>query len=60
VPAVVNLLGGQQTARTLHFAAADLLVVFLLVHIAMVYAAGFKSHVQAMIAGGTAAGKERP
>lgn len=58
-PAVVNVLGGQQTARTLHFFAADFLVLFLLVHIAMVWAAGFTSRVQAMITGHGAPGKDR-
>jgi thiosulfate reductase cytochrome b subunit len=57
-PALVNVFGGQQSARTLHFFAADFLLLFLLVHIAMVCAAGFKNHVQAMITGRSAAGKE--
>ena len=52
VPAVVTVFGGQQSARTIHFFAAVLLVVFLLVHIAMVWRAGFTSRVGAMITGG--------
>ena len=56
-PFFVTSLGGQETARTLHFFAADLLVLFLAVHIAMVCFAGFTSRVRAMITG--RAGKER-
>ena len=48
-PGVVTLLGGQETARTLHFFAADLLVLFLLVHLAMVWLAGFRERTGAMI-----------
>ncbi len=50
-PAVVTVLGGQETARTIHFFAADSLVLFLLVHIAMVCLAGFRSRLGAMIIG---------
>lgn len=50
-PVFVTVLGGQQSARTIHFFAADLLVLFLFVHIGMVCAAGFKSRVGAMITG---------
>ncbi|MGB7599653.1 MAG: cytochrome b/b6 domain-containing protein [Candidatus Sulfotelmatobacter sp.] len=57
-PAAVNLLGGQQSARTLHFFVSLALVVFLLVHIGMVWLAGFRSRVRAMISG--RAGTNRP
>jgi len=57
-PFFVTVLGGQQTARTLHFFVAILLVLFFLVHIAMVCLAGFKSRVGAMITGKSAGGKE--
>ncbi|MBV9745691.1 MAG: cytochrome b/b6 domain-containing protein [Acidobacteriia bacterium] len=50
-PAAVSVLGGQQSARTIHFFVTLLLVLFLLVHIAMVWRAGFRSRVQAMITG---------
>jgi thiosulfate reductase cytochrome b subunit len=50
-PALVTSLGGQQSARTIHFFAADSLVLFLLVHIGMVWRAGFTNHVRAMIVG---------
>lgn len=44
-------LGGRQTARTLHFTAALLLVLFFLVHIAMVLAAGPINELRSMISG---------
>jgi thiosulfate reductase cytochrome b subunit len=50
-PATVNVLGGQQSARTLHFFVSLALVLFLLVHVGMVWFAGFKSRVWAMITG---------
>jgi len=57
-PVFVTVLGGQQTARTLHFFISDFLVLFLLVHIAMVWLAGFRNRMRAMITGHSAAGKE--
>jgi thiosulfate reductase cytochrome b subunit len=50
-PATVNLLGGRQSTRTLHFFLTDLLVVFLIVHVAMIALAGFWSRMRAMITG---------
>jgi len=57
-PWFVTVLGGQQSARTLHFFASDFLVLFVLVHIAMVCIAGFTSRVGAMITGRITAGKD--
>jgi thiosulfate reductase cytochrome b subunit len=51
VPAVVNMLGGRQSARTLHFFVSAFLMLFLIVHVAMVVLAGFTSRVQAMVTG---------
>jgi thiosulfate reductase cytochrome b subunit len=59
-PAAVNLLGGRQSARTLHFLVSDALVVFLVVHVTMIALSGFWSRTRAMITGRTAAGEERP
>jgi thiosulfate reductase cytochrome b subunit len=50
-PASVTLLGGQQSARTIHFFVSLALVLFLLVHVVMVYLAGFRSRMRAMITG---------
>lgn len=52
-PATVTLLGGKQSARTLHFAVSVALVLFLLVHLGMLVLAGFTSRVRAMITGGS-------
>jgi thiosulfate reductase cytochrome b subunit len=50
-PLGVRLLGGHQTARSLHFLVTILLVVFLVVHIVMIFVAGFKARMRAMITG---------
>jgi thiosulfate reductase cytochrome b subunit len=50
-PAAVTVLGGQQSARTLHFFVSALLLLFLLVHVAMVCLAGFRNRMRAMITG---------
>lgn len=50
-PATVTLLGGQQSARTIHFFVSIALVLFLLVHIAMIFVAGFKVRMRSMITG---------
>jgi thiosulfate reductase cytochrome b subunit len=50
-PATVNALGGQQSARTLHFFVSLSLLLFLLVHVVMVWFAGFWSRMRAMITG---------
>ena len=47
--APVNILGGRQSARTLHFFVTVLLLLFFLVHLALVILSGFKSRVSAMI-----------
>jgi len=59
IPAAVTVLGGQQSARTIHFFVSILLVLFLLVHVAMVYLAGFRKRVRAMITGRPATEMER-
>jgi thiosulfate reductase cytochrome b subunit len=51
VPAAVNLLGGRQSARTLHFFVSGFLLLFLVVHVTMVVLAGFRSRMRAMITG---------
>jgi len=50
-PTGVNLLGGRQSARTLHFFVTIALVLFLLIHVAMVALSGFRSRMRAMISG---------
>jgi thiosulfate reductase cytochrome b subunit len=57
VPSTVTILGGRQSARTLHFAVTLLLMAFVLVHLAMIWLAGFNTRVIAMITGAAAGGK---
>ncbi|HWZ34032.1 MAG TPA: cytochrome b/b6 domain-containing protein [Bryobacteraceae bacterium] len=57
-PGTVTLLGGQQSARTIHFFVSLALLLFLVIHIAMICVAGFKSRVVAMITGRTATHQE--
>jgi thiosulfate reductase cytochrome b subunit len=56
IPATVTLLGGQQSARTIHFFVSLALLLFLIVHIVMVCVAGFRSRMRAMITGRAEAG----
>ena len=58
LPAAVTVLGGQQSARTLHFFVSAALMLFVLVHLAMVILAGFGSRVRAMVTGRAASGRE--
>jgi thiosulfate reductase cytochrome b subunit len=51
VPIDLMIFGGRQTARTLHFFCADLLVLFLLVHLLMVVVEGFVPLCREMITG---------
>jgi len=48
LPFLLDLFGGYQTARTIHFFGFAALVLFLLVHIAMVIATGFGRQLRAM------------
>ena len=50
-PVAVSVLGGQQSARTIHFFVSVFLSLFLLVHIAMVCLAGFRNRMRTMITG---------
>jgi thiosulfate reductase cytochrome b subunit len=54
LPMLVTSVGGQQSARTIHFIVASLLVLFVVGHVAMVALAGFSRQVAAMIVGGEA------
>jgi len=50
-PSTVILLGGRQSARTLHFFVSLALLLFLLVHVAMICLPGFRNRMRAMITG---------
>ena len=59
VPWAVNLLGGRQSARTLHFFVSAFLLLFLIVHVGMVVLAGFTNRMRAMITGVATAPQQR-
>jgi thiosulfate reductase cytochrome b subunit len=50
-PWLVDLFGGRQTARTIHFVVMVLLVLFFVVHVAMVVLAGPINELRSMITG---------
>lgn len=47
-PVLFDLFGGRQSARTIHFLAADLLVLFVLGHVIMTIRTGFVKNFRAM------------
>jgi thiosulfate reductase cytochrome b subunit len=51
LPWLVDIFGGRQSARTIHFIAASLIVLFVLVHVAMVFLAGPINELRSMITG---------
>lgn len=50
-PWLIDLFGGRQSARTLHFISASLIVGFIAVHLLMVLLAGPINEVRSMITG---------
>jgi thiosulfate reductase cytochrome b subunit len=50
-PWLPHLFGGRQSARSIHFICAGLIVAFVLVHLAMVVAVGAFNSVRSMITG---------
>jgi thiosulfate reductase cytochrome b subunit len=50
-PWLFGLFGGRQSARTIHFLAADFLLLFLAIHVAMTIRSGFVKNVRSMIGG---------
>jgi thiosulfate reductase cytochrome b subunit len=51
VPVLFDLFGGRQSARTIHFITANLLVLFVLVHVLQVLLSGAFNRMRAMITG---------
>lgn len=51
LPLLADIFGGRQSARTVHFIAMVLLVLFFVVHIAMVLLAGPFNEMRSMITG---------
>jgi thiosulfate reductase cytochrome b subunit len=50
-PFLLDLFGGYQSARTIHFFCFAALILFLVIHVAMVIATGFGRQLRAMILG---------
>lgn len=50
-PGWVDIFGGRQSARTLHFVVAWLLVLFLFIHVFEVIVTGFWNNLRSMITG---------
>jgi Ni/Fe-hydrogenase b-type cytochrome subunit len=59
-PWLLDLFGGRQSARSIHFITACLLVLFVLVHLAMVVLAGPFNEIRSMITGRYRLPKEKP
>ena len=51
MPVLLDLFGGRQSARTLHTIGTVLLVLFVVVHLLEIAAAGFVNRVRSMITG---------
>ncbi len=51
LPGLLQLFGGRQSARTIHFCLASLLVLFFIVHIAQVILAGPINEMRSIITG---------
>lgn len=50
-PWLIDLFGGRQSARTIHFIAANLIVLFIVVHILLVLVSGVWNNLRSMITG---------
>lgn len=50
-PVLLDIFGGRQSARSLHFIAANLLVAFLVIHLVEVVVAGAWNEIRSMITG---------
>lgn len=57
-PGLLDLFGGRQSARTLHFIAASLITAFITVHLVEVVLAGPVNEIRSMITGRYAVPKE--
>lgn len=51
LPGLLDLLGGRQSARTLHFLAASGIGLFTAVHVALVFLSGPVNNLRAMVTG---------
>jgi thiosulfate reductase cytochrome b subunit len=51
VPGWIDIVGGRQSARSIHFIAAWLLVAFVLIHVFEVIVSGLWNHLRSMVTG---------
>ncbi|MGA0606202.1 cytochrome b/b6 domain-containing protein [Phenylobacterium sp. VNQ135] len=51
LPGLIDLFGGRQGARSVHFLTAALVVLFVIFHVAMVVASGTWNNIRSMITG---------
>ena len=51
IPALLDMFGGRQSARSLHSIGTVLLVLFVMVHVLEVVAAGALNRIRSMITG---------
>ncbi|WP_315831903.1 cytochrome b/b6 domain-containing protein [Bradyrhizobium prioriisuperbiae] len=59
-PVLLDIFGGRQSARTLHFITASLLVGFVVVHVAMVILSGPWNNMRSMVTGRYAIRQDGP
>jgi thiosulfate reductase cytochrome b subunit len=59
-PFLLDVFGGRQSARTIHFITASLLVLFFVVHIVMVLLSGLWNNLSSMITGRYAIQESEP
>jgi len=50
-PILLDIFGGRQSARTIHFISASLIVIFFVMHLVMVLISGFWNNLRSMITG---------
>lgn len=51
VPGLIDLFGGRQSARTIHFLSASGIVLFIVVHVVLVMVSGLRNNLRSMITG---------
>jgi thiosulfate reductase cytochrome b subunit len=60
LPWLLDIFGGRQSARAIHFITASLLVLFVIVHVAMVLLSGAWNNLRSMITGRYAISSPEP
>ena len=51
IPGWIDFFGGRQSARTIHFIVAWLLVAFVFIHVFEIIVSGFWNHIRSMLTG---------